>query len=162
MKANRSSVAAVALACACACGGGQSKDDVALPPPTPEQVVSAARGVLEQYEQGYEVLSVAALQPLYVGGLDVVVVVQGKPHRGWTQIETYLKDLFAATESVRLAFTDVSAVALGDDAAEVTATVARERKEGALVVKENGVLSLTLSRIDDRWLIRTEHFSYGR
>jgi hypothetical protein len=69
--------------------------------------------------------------------------------------------LFARAETIRIDFANVSVVALGNDAAEVTADLTREIKEGATMVKETGVLSLTLSRIDREWLIRTEHFSYG-
>ncbi len=144
-----------------ACGGGQVREEKPSAPPTPQQVVSAARTILELYEQGYEVLSLAALQPLYIEGLDVIVIVQGKPHRGWTQVETYLRGFFSRFDAVRLDLKDIGVVALGDDAAEVTATVTRELKAGSTTVKEIGTLSLTLSRIGERWLIRTEHFSYG-
>jgi len=144
-----------------ACGGGQTRDDKPSAPPTPEQVVSAAKTVLEQYEQGYEVLSVAALQPLYLEDLDLVVVVQGQPYKAWTSVEGYLTGFFSRFDAVRLDLADISVVALGDDAAQVTATVTRELRGGSTSVKEIGILSLTLSRVGERWLIRTEHFSYG-
>jgi hypothetical protein len=155
-------VSALAVALAVACGGTQpTEDDKPVAPPTPQQVVSSAKNVLDRYQQGYVVLSPEALQPIYIEGLDVVVTVQGKSYRGWSQVEAYLRDLFARAETIRIDFANVSVVALGNDAAEVTADLTREIKEGATMVKETGVLSLTLSRIDREWLIRTEHFSYG-
>lgn len=158
--ASLGSVCAVVVAVG-ACGGGPVREEKPVAPPTPRQVVSAARTILERYEQGYEVLSLAALQPLYIEDLDLIVVVQGKSHRGWTQVESYLRGFFTRFDAVRIDLEDVAVVALGDDAAELTATMTRELKAGATTIKETGILSLTLSRVGERWLIRTEHFSYG-
>ncbi|RMH43890.1 MAG: DUF4440 domain-containing protein [Deltaproteobacteria bacterium] len=154
--------AAVACALASACAGrGRPVQPPTVPPPAAD-AVAAARAVVEQYEQGYEVLSAEALKPLYAPGDDVLVVAQGRAWRGVAAVDGYLRDLFARAEAVRLDLSDVRVQSLGADAAEVSAAVVREIRTGATTAIERGVLTLTLSRVGDRWLIRTEHFSYGR
>jgi len=154
------SFALAAALAAVACGGKQTPEVVV--PPTPAEVTTAANRVIEQYEQGYEVVSATALTPLYLPGVETVVAVQGKVYRGSTQVEAYLQDLFTRISAFRLDLGKVAISALGDDAAEVTAELRREYRDGSATIVETGVLSMTLTRVGDKWYIRTEHFSYGR
>ena len=153
--------ALVAVAVLAACPRAQGPV-APLAPPTPDQVVTAANRVLELYEQAYEVVSATALMPPYLGGVDTTLVVQGQPHRGSSGVRAYVDELFGRVQSFRIDLGTVSVSALGDDAAEVTAEIKREYTDGPATIVENGILTLTLSRFGDKWLIRTEHYSYGR
>ncbi len=132
-----------------------------LPPPTPAQVVQAGEALLGQYEESYENRDARSLGALYSHDLDVTVIVQGKAYRGRTDVEAFLTGFLTQVDSIRLDLSETRVVALGDDAAEVRAAVKREYSEGSATRTELGSLVLGLTRVDDRWVIRSEHFSYG-
>jgi hypothetical protein len=147
-----------------ACAGGSRQPmvpaearDAAL---TPEEVVSAATRLVEQYRQGYEVRSVEAIEPLYLRAVDLVVVHQGRALLGWSALEQHLTEFFAGATEVHVRLTDVSVLALGTGGASVTATMTRSVAAGQTSVQEQGTLTLALRAEGDRWVIVGEHFSY--
>lgn len=132
-----------------------------LPPPTPAEVVEAIGARVEQYRQGYEVRSLEALAPLYSPTDDLLLVAQGRPHRGFMAVQEYLAGFFTAVETVRLRLTDVQIVALGDAGAVATAAVHRTYGDGVTTVDERGTLTLVFRRVDGDWRIVGEHYSYA-
>jgi len=152
----------LALALAPACGN-RAPAPVApaiVATPTPEEVVTAGKGLIEEYRQAYEVRSADALSGLYAHTLDVVLVQQGKEWAGWTDVRNYLKELLQHATEIHLTLSDVTVTALGDDASTVVAGVRREVSDGTTTVTTEGVLTLALRRKGGKWLITTEHFSY--
>lgn len=81
---------------------------------------------------------------------------------GWSSVEAYLKDRIARAGQIHIRLKDVSVVALGLEAASVTATMNRELSEGTTTVTENGTLTLVVRRTADGWVISSEHYSYKR
>jgi hypothetical protein len=128
---------------------------------TPDDVVAAGKGIVEQYRQAYEVKSLEALAPLYSQGLDVVLVQQGKALFGWSAVEARLEEVLGGASAIHVRVGDVAVTAVGSDAAAVTAAMTREISEGSTTVQETGILTLNLRRTEDRWLIVTEHYSYA-
>ena len=146
-----------------ACGGGASsanKSPKVAEPLTPEAVVLAGKGAAEQYRQAYEVRSVDSLTPLYSHGLDVIVVHQGRAHRGWTAVEKYLRDLIGQAVEIHVTLADVNVSSLGSAGAAVTAQITRELSAGDTKTVEEGQLTLALRLEGERWLIVSEHFSF--
>ncbi len=133
-----------------------SDPDVAAPVP----VVTAVAGVLEQYRQGYEVRSVEALAPLYDTSASLVQVWQGRTLLGWDDVKADLDIRLGRAENVRLRIRDTRVATLGPDGAHVTAWLARTISDGVTAIQEDGVLTLTLRRQEQRWVIVGEHFSY--
>jgi ketosteroid isomerase-like protein len=129
-------------------------------PATPDEVVRAASGMLEQYRQAYAVRSLDAIAPLYAQSLDVTITHQGKSHAGWSPVEKYLNELLGGTSQIHLTFDNPSIVALGPGGAAVTTAIRREVSDGVTTVVEEGTLTLALRREADRWVIVKEHFSY--
>ncbi len=153
---------AVAVAGMCACGGGAKAP--AKPEPakvvTPEDVVQAANGTVEKYRQAYQVRSVDALAELYSQTVDLVLVHQGQAHHGWNGVAEYLRGLLAGASEVRVKISAVAVTAVGDQGAAVSAEMVRAVSDGVTTVEEKGVLTLTIRRESDRWVIVQEHFSY--
>ncbi len=147
-----------------ACGGGhkavEKPDSEATAPLTPEAVVTAAKGVVEQYRQAYEVRSMDALAALYSRTVDVVLIHQGEIWHGWTDVQSHLEQLLNQSQEIHIKVADVSVVALGPEGATVSAQVEREVSDSVTTVKESGLLTMALRLEGDRWVIVTEHFSY--
>lgn len=140
--------------------GGGSTTPVAE---TPKDVVEAARAMIEQWRQAYEVRSMSSLAPLYAHDLDVVVVQEGIALLGWSSVEAMLKDRLARAGTIRVRLKDVQVVSLAPEVAAATATMTREIGDGTTTVTESGALTLILRRVDDaRWVIVSEHYSYKR
>src|SRR5262245_21186832 len=95
----------VALALA-ACRGGKS-DTTPVRPLTPKEVVAAARAVVEQWRQAYEVRSFEALAKLYAHEVDLVVVQDGQPLVGWASVEGMLKDRIARYKDIHVRLKDI-------------------------------------------------------
>jgi ketosteroid isomerase-like protein len=156
--------AAAALAPACAGGAPRqvSEPETSAQPPAlaPAQVKEAARGAVEQYRQAYELLTFDGLAPLYVHGPEVEVISQGARHKGWDEVESYLRDLLERANEVRVRVGDLRVIALGPKGAIATAEIERSVRGPVLSVNATGVLSLTFRLEDGRWLIVSEHLSY--
>ncbi|HUH00568.1 MAG TPA: nuclear transport factor 2 family protein [Kofleriaceae bacterium] len=154
----------VLLLCGCARGANPSGPAEPEPPPTPVTIVQAGKGVVEQYKQAYQVRSLEALSAVYSHDLDVSLVHQGEAHHGWTAVETYLRDKLVRAAEVRLKLTDVTVLALGQDAASVLAKMRRDINDGDTTITEEGYLTLALRREPGpdgaRWVIASEHFSF--
>jgi ketosteroid isomerase-like protein len=129
-------------------------------PATPDEVVRAATGLLEQYRQAYQVRSFDALAPLYDQTLDVAVTHQGKSYTGWSEVESHLNAVLGASAQVHITFENPSVVALGPGGAAVTTRTRREISDGVSAVVEEGLMTLAMRRDGDRWVIVKEHFSY--
>lgn len=144
-----------------ACGAGQARQ-VGQPAPeaVPEDVARAIEGAVEQYKQAYEVRSLEALGALYTHDLDVVSVYQGRTHQGWSQVEADLRMRLQDATKVRMVIKDLSIQALGSDVAVATAGLERSIGDDATTMTERGALTLVFRKIDDRWMLVTEHFSY--
>lgn len=128
----------------------------------PAEVVSAARGAIEQWRQAYEVRSFDALAKLYVHDTATVVVQNGVPLIGWTAIEAMLKDRFAHAKEIHVRLKEVSVSSLAPTAASAVATMTREISDGTTTVTEDGALTLVLKRTGEGWQIVSEHYSYRR
>jgi ketosteroid isomerase-like protein len=128
----------------------------------PDDLVAAGKRVVEQYRQAYEVKSMDALAPLYAQGLDTVLVQQGKALFGWTAVEAHLKETVEGASAIHIRVGDVAVAAVGSDGAAVTAAMTREMTEGSTTVQESGILTLSLHRDGERWLIVAEHYSFAR
>jgi len=128
----------------------------------PQEVVSAAKGVIEQWRQAYEVRSFDALAKLYVHGLDLVIVHDGQPLMGWSAVEPVLRDRLGKAKEIHVRLKDVTVASLGPTAAAALATMTREVSDGVTTVTENGALTLVLRRGADGWQIVQEHYSYKR
>jgi len=150
----------VALLVACGPKSSPQEPAVEADPLTPAQVVLAGKGAVEQYRQAYEIRALEGLTSLYSHGLDVLVVHQGRHYQGWTAVEKYLGDLISGSAEIHVSFADVSVSALGPEGAAVTAKMEREVSDGVTTIKEEGMFTLALRLVDERWLIVSEHFSY--
>ena len=128
--------------------------------PVPASVQEAARGVIEQYRQAYQVRSLDALLPLYARSPDLVMVRQGRPIAGWDQVQDHLTSLITRAEEIQLELEDVRIIALGQGGAAVTARVTRTVHDNATSVREEGLLTLALRQDGERWVIASEHFSH--
>lgn len=128
----------------------------------PKEVVAAAKGVIEQWRQAYEVKSFDALAKLYAHGLDLVVVQDGLPLMGWSTVEPVLRERLGKAKEIHVRLKDVTVASLGPTAAAALATMTREVSDGVTTVTENGALTLVLRRSADGWQIVQEHYSYKR
>jgi uncharacterized protein (TIGR02246 family) len=151
---------AAALAASAGCPRGAAPERPGAE--APREVVDAVRGTIEQWRQAYEIRSLDVLGQLYTRDLDLVVVQEGTAWLGWSSVEAMLKDRLARTSRIHVRLKDVQVVALGDDAASAVATMTRERSDATTTVTETGTLTVVLRRVDDRWLIAAEHYSYRR
>jgi ketosteroid isomerase-like protein len=151
----------LALASAACPGRHQAGPVQPVAPPTPEDVVNAVNARLEQYRQGYEVRSIEALEPLYAHADELVVVTQGRTQRGWPAVKEALDGFLAQCQTVKIRFSDVKVLALGDGGAVATATLHRTYGDGVRTVDEVGTLVLVFRRQGTEWLIVAEHFSYA-
>lgn len=130
-------------------------------PTTPAQVLREATGAVEQYRQGYQVRSAAALAPLYAP--DAVLVVQGRAHRGRSAVDAYVKAVLDRATEVQIKVSNLDIVSVGADGARAVATLVRSISDGVTTVQEKGTLTLTFRRESGGvWVIVSEHFSYRR
>lgn len=144
-----------------ACGGSRPMAEVQSPTPElPQDQVAAIEGVVEQYRQAYEVVSLEALEGLYSQDLDLVLVYQGKEHRGWTSVQAFLTERLAGASSVRMGMKDVSIRDLGPGVAVVSARRESSIGDGAVTVTETGILTLVVQNQQGRWMVVAEHFSF--
>lgn len=126
----------------------------------PEDQKTAIEGVVEQYRQAYEVVSLEALSTLYSQDLDLVLVYQGQQHQGWTAVQAFLTTHFEGASEIRMGIKNVAIRSLGPDSVTVTAQRDSSIKNGAITVTETGMLTLVIQKRDERWLVVAEHFSY--
>ncbi|HTM19577.1 MAG TPA: nuclear transport factor 2 family protein [Kofleriaceae bacterium] len=152
---------AAAMTLAAGCGGakGPAKPDpiVAV---TPAEVLEAGKGIVEKYRQAYQVRSLDSLAELYSQTDDVVIVHQGADSHGWTAVKAYLDGLLQRAVEVHVKMSNVTVAAIGEAGAAVTAEMARAISDGEATVEEKGVLTLTIRREGDKWVVLHEHFSY--
>lgn len=150
----------IVLACVTGCGGSQAAP-TAPGSGTPGDVTQAARAVVEQWRQAWEVRSVEALGKLYPHDLDVILVEQGRAQLGWTPIELYLSTRLGAAKDVHVKIDDLQVYAAGASGAAASATITREISDGVTTTKETGVITWTLrAESDGTWRIIAEHYSY--
>src|SRR5689334_22615489 len=151
----------ILLVAAVGCGGGKAPEK---PEPvkvaTPADVQEAAKGVVEKYRQAYEVRSKDALADLYSQTVDVVLVHQGKDSHGWAGVSAYLDDLLARAKEVHVKITMVAITAIGNSGAAISGEMIRSISDGEAAVEEKGVLTLTIRREGEKWVVVHEHFSY--
>lgn len=151
-------VAAFALA-ACA---GRSRDTAPPRPATPPEVLSAARGTIEQWRQAYQVKGMDALAKLYAHESQIVSVHDGRALVGWASVQAMIEDRLARYQKIVIRLKDINVVSLGPTAATATAAMTRELGDDVTTVTETGVLTMVLRRDGDQWVIVTEHYSYRR
>lgn len=155
-------LASSVIACTGACTGRGGVDT--LPAPASrgaDEVVAAARGVVEQWRQAWEVRSVEALGALYADAAEVVLVHQGRAHVGYRAVEAALAARLDGVTGMYVKLDDLQVWAVGDDAAVVSAAITREVSIGATTVKEQGAITMTLAAAaDGRWEIVSEHYSF--
>jgi ketosteroid isomerase-like protein len=154
---------AVALAIAMLVAGCPApKGSATTPAAAPADVVTAARGAIEQWRQAYEVRSFDALAKLYVHDPRTVLVQDGTPLVGWNFIEPMLKDRLSHAKDIHVRLKEVTVSSLAPTVASAIATMTREISDGTTTVTENGALTLVLTRTRDGWRIAAEHYSYRR
>ena len=154
---------AVALAIALLVAGCPApKGSATTPAAAPADVVTAARGAIEQWRQAYEVRSFEALAKLYVHDPRTVLVQDGLPLVGWTAIEPMLRDRLSHAKEIHVRLKEVTVSSLAPTVASAIATMTREVSDGVTTVTENGALTLVLTRTRDGWRIASEHYSYRR
>jgi ketosteroid isomerase-like protein len=154
-------IATLVILVLAACGPRAAPDAPASGSRNHDEVVAAARGVVESWRQGWEVRSPDALRALYPHDLDVIVVDQGRAQLGWTNVETYLSTKLAPAKEIHIKLDDLQVFALGSDAAAVSAVITRETSDGVASVKETGMITMAIrADADGKWLIVSEHYSY--
>jgi ketosteroid isomerase-like protein len=154
---------AVALVLAMAgCPGQKAPETTPAASLAPKDVVAAAKGTVEQWRQAYEVRSFDALAKLYVHDLDLVVVQDGLPLMGWSQVEPALRDRLGKAKEIHVRLKDVTVTSLGPTAAAALATMTREVSDGVTTVTEAGALTLVLRKSAAGWQVVQEHYSYKR
>src|SRR5215510_9807533 len=126
--------AALCVVLALAACRGKAEDTTPARPQTPKEVVAAARGIVEQWRQAYEVRSFDALAKLYAHDVDLVVVQDGHPLVGWPSVEGVLKDRIARYKDIHVRLKDIQVVSLGPTAATATAAMTRELGDGVTTV----------------------------
>jgi hypothetical protein len=132
-----------------------------LAPPAPIDVDQAVRSRVEQYRQGYEVRSIDALAPLYAQNDELSLTHQGRTHKGWKAVETFVLTFFGSAQTFRLRVSELAIVTVGETGALATMAVHRTYGDGVQTVDEKGTLSLAFRRVKDDWLIVAEHYSYA-
>lgn len=144
-----------------ACG---SRQPAAVETPAPVEVPSDVRDAIteavEHYRQAHEEHSPESLASIYTRGLDVTVVAQGRSYRGWTQVEAYLHRRIGAATKVRVAIRELSVVELGSDVALAHARLESTIGDDVTTVTERGVVTLMFRKVEERWKVVAEHFSY--
>ena len=158
----RHAVAVAILLAMAGCPGPKASGTTPAASLAPKDVVAAAKGTVEQWRQAYEVRSFDALAKLYAHELDVVVVQDGQPLTGWSQIEPALRDRLGKAKEIHVRLKDVTVTSLGPTAAAALATMTREVSDGVTTVTEAGALTLVLRKSADGWQIVQEHYSYKR
>lgn len=153
-------VAIALLLAGCSAGKGSGTTPAAAA--TPQDVITAARGAIEQWRQAYEVRSFDALGKLYVHDRGTVLVQDGTPFVGWTAIEAMLKDRLAHATEIHVRLKEIHVMSLAPTVASAIATMTREVSDGTTTVTENGALTLVLTKTGAGWQIVAEHYSYKR
>jgi ketosteroid isomerase-like protein len=143
----------------CPSGG---TDAVPVRPATPPEVLSAARGTIEQWRQAYQVKGLDVLTRLYAHEAQLVLVHEGRALVGWASVESMIKDRLARYQTIVIRLKDINVVALGETAATATAVMTRELGDEVTMVTESGVLTMVLRRDNGQWVIVTEHYSYRK
>jgi uncharacterized protein (TIGR02246 family) len=138
------------------------------PAEAPDAIGAVAPGVagevaalLARYRAAYEQRDPAAVVALYARGTDTVAIVQGRELRGFGAIEAERAEFLSRVSALHLRIGTPHVTAIGGEAATVDVGLAREYSDGAVTLVETGVLSLTLVRRGQEWLIAAEHFSYA-
>ena len=131
-------------------------------PAAPADVVTAARGAIEQWREAYEVRSVDALAKLYEQDKELVVVQDGTPHVGWDAVHAMLEDRLARAKEVHVRLEGISVRSLCPTVATALATMTREIGDGVTTATEQGALTLVLHKEGGAWKIAAEHYSYKR
>ncbi|MEM9493653.1 MAG: nuclear transport factor 2 family protein, partial [Myxococcota bacterium] len=119
-----------------------------------------AERTVEQYRQAYEVRSLDALTPMYSPTPELVVISQGRMRMGWDSVRTHLTGLLSKATDVQLKISDMRITALGEGGVAVTCKLRRIISDGITTIREDGILTLTMRRDGDRWVIVSEHFSF--
>lgn len=151
-------VAALVLA-GCPSGGA---DAVPQRPATPPEVLTAARGTIEQWRQAYQIRGIDALIKLYAHEAQLVLVHEGRVMVGWASVEAMIKDRLARYQKIVIRLKDINVVALSESSATATAVMTREIGDEVTMVTESGVLTMVLRRDNGQWVIVTEHYSYRK
>ena len=160
--------ALIAVAAAAAAAAGCSSRACPEPtmvdpdqPPSAGDVTSVLRTV-EQWRQAYEVRSADGLFELYDHGKEVSLVQQGAVIAGWEAVQSDIQARLAKAKGIRMRLTDLRVALLGGTGAVVTASASREVSDEITTVSEAGILTLSLGRDGDRWVIVSEHYSVRR
>jgi uncharacterized protein (TIGR02246 family) len=143
-----------------ACGGQPRQVGKPAVEPVPVDVARAIEGAVEQYRQAFEVVSPEALGELYTHDLDVVMVHQGRAHLGWSQIAAAQRQRFQDVTKARMVISSLSIQALGEEVAVATANLESTIGDDATTTTEKGVVTLVFRKVEDRWMVVSEHFSY--
>jgi ketosteroid isomerase-like protein len=151
-------VAALALA---GCPKGE-RETMPARPASPPDVLSAARGTIEQWRQAYQIKGLDVLSGLYAHEPELVLVHDGRAHVGWASVEALLKDRLARYLKIVIRLKDINVVPLGATGATATASITRELGDDVTTIMETGALTMVLRRDGERWVIVTEHYSYRR
>ena len=147
------------LAAGCPRGGG---DTTPARPATPPEVLSAARGTIEQWRQAYQIKSFDGLAKLYAHEAQLVLVHEGRALIGWASVEAMIKDRLARYQKIVVRLKDINVIALGATSATATASMTRELGDDVTTVTESGALTMVLRRDAEQWVIVTEHYSYRK
>jgi len=131
-------------------------------PQTPNEVVTAARGTIEQWRQAYQIKGFDVLEGLYSHEPQLVFVNDGRLLIGWPSVEAMIKDRLARYQKIVIRLKDINVVSLGPTAATATAVMTRELGDEVTMVTEYGALTMVLRRDGEKWLIVTEHYSYKK
>jgi uncharacterized protein (TIGR02246 family) len=151
-------LALLVMTAACGGKGGASPE---APDPAGDPVADVLRAV-EQWRTVYESRDLAAMSQLYDHGEDVTCIAQGKRARGWSEVENQLHGVLTNAKEIHLKLDQVQVSRVAPGATVVTATAARDVSDGVTTVTEAGAVTLVLRFSDGRWLITSEHYSYGR
>ena len=153
--------AAVAVAVGGGCGGAGGARPASPRGPAGDDAFAAVFRAVEQWRQGWQVRSLEALAPLYRHDDHTVVVYQGRPLRGWDSAQAWLRSQLAGVQRVDIRLEDGVVTTLGTDSASFAARMTRDLSDGVVTRSDDGFLTLTFVREDDRWQIVAEHYSYA-
>ncbi len=131
-------------------------------PATPPEVVTAARGTMEQWRQAYQIKGLDVLSGLYAHDPEIVFVHDGRALVGWASVEAMIKDRLARYQKIVIRLKDINVIGLGPTGATATAVMTRELGDDVTTVTESGVLTMVLRRDGEHWVIVTEHYSYRK
>jgi ketosteroid isomerase-like protein len=155
---------AIALSVTALAGCPKSAEPVAPSNLTPAEVVTAGKATIEKWRQAYELRSADSLGDLYAHDVDLVVVLEGQTFLGWDAVGGMLKERLKLADKIFIRLKDTNVISLGPDAASAYATMTREivAAGGSTSVTENGIVTFTLRKQGENWVIGSEHYSYKR